>query len=684
MTTQSLKTLDPLRTLLSQHFGFAEFRPYQRDVCQSVAGGADALLVMPTGAGKSLCYQLPTLARKGTGLVISPLVALIEDQVQKLQSLGLRAERIHGGRSRPESRAVCERYLAGDLDFLFIAPERLAVPGFAEMLARRQLALIAIDEAHCISQWGHDFRPEYRMLGARLPLFKYGPESETHPPTPVIALTATATPAVQRDILAQLQLQDARTFIHGFRRSNIAIEICEVPKAERGDEIAAILKDPERRPAIVYASTRKLAESLASELGHQHSVALYHAGLSKETREQTQNEFQTGSADVMVATVAFGMGIDKGNVRSVIHASLPSSVESYYQEIGRAGRDGLPSRAMLMWSYADRKMHEFLFDKTYPAITELERIQKLVRKHAPLDRDELRQLCSEHAELFDAAIEKLWIHGGIAVSGSDAVSPGANPKWKHSYLEQTEHRREQLQLVANYAESRGCRMLHLIKHFGDRNDSGKPCGICDACMPDLSKMRPPTPEQTHELESLLKVIEQREGQSLARVHREGAPKFDRRDFEAWIGALERAGILHTETRSFEKDGQVINYRTATMARESISRSDLARVMLPTPRATTGTKPIKKSVLRKKSPALVVQKASHDPEIRQRIASLKAWRLAEANSRGAPAFTVLTDRCLNALAESNPQNHGQLLAVHGMGPKLAEKHGPKILQILNPS
>ncbi len=669
-----MNTESQLLPLLKKHFGFESFRPYQLDVCTAVTNGADALLVMPTGAGKSLCYQLPALARGGTSLVISPLVALMEDQVAKLKEWGLRAERIHSGRERSESRAVCEAYLKGELDFLFIAPERLAVPGFPEMLARKPLSLIAIDEAHCISQWGHDFRPEYRMLGTRLPLFKNSGST----PTPVIALTATATPTVQKDILAQLGLSDARTFIHGFRRSNIAIEVSEVAQGDRPEQITKILNDAERLPAIVYASTRKTAESLAAELGAKFSVSLYHAGMTKDARDRTQSEFQRGDSNIMVATIAFGMGIDKANVRTVVHAALPTSLEGYYQEIGRAGRDGLPSKAALMWSYADRKMHEFLFEKNYPDVAMLEKIAKYVAKHdgTPLSRDELKIKSKVDPEVFDAAVEKLWIHGGIRVDTDDFVYPGPAKGWKLSYATQTAHRQEQMRLIASFAESRGCRMLHLTGHFGDKNDSGKSCGICDACAPDLSKLRAPTASETLELSALYKVIDQREGQSLGRIHREGAPKLDRRQFEAYITALARASFIEIEERSFEKDGKSISYRTAYPVVSAFKETDLAmRVKIAD---IAPSKPARKS---KSKTTAAPRQTITNPALETHITRLKAWRLQEAKTRSAPAFTVLTDKCLAAIAETKPTNLMELQAVHGMGPKLVEKHGKAILKVL---
>jgi DNA topoisomerase III len=460
-----------LNHLLHKAFGFSSFRPNQEAVCRAAIEGHDVLLVMPTGSGKSLCYQLPGIVRGGTTLVISPLIALMEDQVGKLKEQGYAVDRIHSGRPRAESRQACMDYLSGKTQFLFIAPERLRVAGFPDMLAKRLPSLIAIDEAHCISQWGHDFRPDYRMLGQYLPRFR---------PAPVIALTATATPLVQNDIVEQLGLAQTDRFVHGFRRDNLAIEVVEIAPSHRAELAGELLRGAERRPAIVYTPTRKQAESLAAELAAHFPAAAYHAGIDAGRRQQVQEEFQKGRIQVMVATIAFGMGIDKADVRTVIHTALPGSLEAYYQEIGRAGRDSAPSRAILMHSYADRYTHKFFFERDYPDVTVLEAIFTQLRAE-PHEKASLMTKARMEEEVFDKALEKLWIHGGAVVDSAENVSRG-HDQWRESYVAQGEQKRAQIDQMMRYAESNQCRMATLVRHFGDLADGEKPCGICDSAL----------------------------------------------------------------------------------------------------------------------------------------------------------------------------------------------------------
>ncbi len=472
-----------LRPLLRERFGHDDFRAHQEEACVALARGEDVLLVMPTGAGKSLVYQLPGLAREGVTLVVSPLLALIEDQVQKLASLGLRAERIHSGRAREESRAVCRRYLDRDLDFLFIAPERLAVPGFPEFLAKRPLSLLAIDEAHCISFWGHDFRPEYRMLGRRIEQLR----SAGGVDAPVAALTATATPEVQRDIVAQLRLRSPQLCVHGFRRDNLIVEAQSVPKNLRAEELRALFADAGRLPAIVYANSRKDTEAFAEALSGRVHAAAYHAGLSKGRREEVQSAFLKGRIDVVVATVAFGMGIDKANVRTVVHAGMPANLEGYYQEIGRGGRDGLPARAVLMYSYADRKTHEFLLEKSYPEPPVLDGVFALLEKAGrPLPHDELADRARLEEEQFERALEQLWVHGGVRFDERGDVVLGA-PAFRETYARQRRHRFAQLEAMTRYSEGTRCRMATLVAHFGDAADAQRTCGQCDVCRGAVKK-----------------------------------------------------------------------------------------------------------------------------------------------------------------------------------------------------
>ena len=661
-----------VRETLARVFGHGEFRRHQEDVCRAVVAGRDVLLVMPTGAGKSLCYQLPGLVRGGVTLVVSPLIALMEDQVGKLQALGLRAERIHSGRDRAASRDVCRRYLDGDLDFLFIAPERLRVAGFVPMLAKRTPGLVAIDEAHCISQWGHDFRPDYRLLAEGiLPLR----------PAPVIALTATATPHVQTDIATQLNLVDPILSIHGFRRTNLAIEVLERAPSDRPAIIAEILREPGRRPAIVYAGTRKVAEALAGSLSEFFPAAAYHAGLDASTRDDLQRNFLGGSLDVMVATVAFGMGIDKADVRTVVHAALPGSLEGYYQEIGRAGRDGAPSRAILVQSFVDERMQGFFVDRDYPPVEVVSAIYTEIAK-GPLTLEAIaRRSRLGTPEVIEKAIEKLWLHGGIKANDDDTLEATDAP-WSPAYTAQRQHRCSQISFVRRYIDAPRCRMIQLVRYFGDNED--EPCGHCDICAPDecvAQKHRAAGSEELDAARALLALLAEctsvATGQ-LFRRYQEGQGSMDRRSFEHVLGGLVRSGKVRIDEASFvNKDGELITFQRARMADGETAAIDSLFVV----RASAASREKRGE---KKAPKKTPRKASAGPDAdvpAHVLDALKRWRKAEAQRHGLPAFRILSDKVLEGVASMAPSSEAELLQVKGLGLNLVRKHGEALLAVL---
>jgi len=324
-------------------FGYESFRPMQEEIIDNLIGGKDAFVLMPTGGGKSLCYQIPSLHRDGVGLVVSPLISLMKDQVDGLKQCGVRADYYNSSLTGNEARQVLARLHGGGLDLLYIAPERLMSEDFLTRLNDIPIALFAVDEAHCISQWGHDFRPEYSRLGKLRQLF---------PEIPMIALTATAEPHTREDILNRLALQTAGRYISSFDRPNIRYTVLE--KHKPFDQLVSFLRNRLDDTGIVYCLSRKRVEDVALKLSNNgFAAAPYHAGLSDKKRKQVQDDFVRDNIRIVVATVAFGMGIDKSNVRYVVHYDITKNIESYYQETGRAGRDGLDSEALLLFGYGD-------------------------------------------------------------------------------------------------------------------------------------------------------------------------------------------------------------------------------------------------------------------------------------------------------------------------------------------
>ena len=678
-----------LKDALFQAFGHKQFRQHQEQICREIIEGNDLLLVMPTGAGKSLCYQLPAIVMPGCTIVVSPLIALMDDQVQKLKSQGINAAALHSGLGREESRSICREYQEGTLKLLYVAPERLGLSGFLEFLAKTPPALVAIDEAHCISQWGHDFRPDYRMLAQRLLRFR---------PAPIVAMTATATPLVQKDIVTQLDLRSPKLHIHGFRRTNIAIEISEVSLPDRAALARKLLTRDTAKPAIVYAPTRKDTETISDALASVGRVSPYHAGLSHERRQAIQRDFQAGKLDVIVATIAFGMGIDKADIRTVIHAALPSSVEAYYQEIGRAGRDGKFSRAILLHSYADHRTREFFIKKNYPDIKVLEGVLKKIPPEG-ISRPAIRS--SMDASTLDNALEKLWVHGAIEINGDDEVRSLPNA-WQKSYLNQQIHKEAEVSLMSNFAQNQhSCRMMLFLQHFGDLSDNQLSCGICDFCLPlgTLSKVfRPTTTREQEIMWGLLKMLDA-QGRPLsvskayAQLESEGIVS-DRRVFDKCANVLIRQGAIQSRNDSFEKDGQTIGYRSLVLKAPLMAEPNWDELLIldggPSeekkylPRKGASKAKGNAASTRKSAPKLsksgaTTQIADMDDPLAQK---LRGWRLRTAKKEKVPAYRVFSDKTLTALIEERPGNREALKHIEGIGPIKFEKYADEIIKLMS--
>lgn len=554
-----MTTSEDLHSILRKRFGHSAFRPHQEPVCQAAVQGKDVLLVMPTGAGKSLCFQLPGIARGGTTLVISPLIALMDDQAHRLAQNGFAVGAIHRGKDRATAQTVCSDYLRGRLDFLFLSPEKLASQTFLDLLAKKRPSLIAVDEAHCISQWGHDFRPEYRFLGERLSRFR---------PSPIIALTATATPTVQQDIVSQLNLKQEVRFIHGFRRSNIGIQIIEMNPADRPNAVLNCLREQKNLPAIVYTPTRREAESLALFLKKELSAKAYHAGLTSNEREQIHSLFTQGKLNVVTATIAFGMGIDKQNIRTVIHTSLPSTLEGYYQEIGRAGRDGKPAQAFLLYSYSDTKTHEFFHQKNYPDLKLLQKTARLIPFQAQggISLTELQNKMKSDAVELETVLQKLRVQGAIQTDLNEVIYK-TNQTWEKEYQTQCQHRLTLIHQVLRFAEGTDCRMSSLVHYFGDQNDSKKACGSCDICLDGKkSAWFEPSQIEKKTISNILRALEELDSLASGRLFQIVSKKenLERKSFEHVLRVMQKSGLISVKPQCFEKEGELIQFLKVTL------------------------------------------------------------------------------------------------------------------------
>jgi ATP-dependent DNA helicase RecQ len=617
--------VDDLTRQLSEQFGHEKFRPGQEEVVRAVLAGRDAMAVMPTGQGKSLCYQLPATLLPGLTLVISPLIALMQDQVASMKQRKIMAAAFHSGLTGSEKHRVIQDLGQKRLQLLYLAPERMQHEGFLQLLRSLWVSLLVVDEAHCISQWGHDFRPDYLKIG-RLR------QELTNPPC--LALTATATARVQTDLCKRLSLRDPFKLVAGFRRDNLALSVrpCQ-SRQEKLATLERLVRDTERGTILVYCATRRGVEEVAEWLGESHqSVGYYHAGLSDEERQLVHNDFRRGNVRILAATNAFGMGIDKSDVRLVVHFDIPGSLEAYYQEVGRAGRDGRPAACVLLFHERDLATQEYFIQQASHDTEGAERAKRM---------------------------------------------------------------KTLLQEMLGYVSVPTCRQLAILDYFSDEAERALgPCGLCDRCVapaPRLSRevSRDDADSAKAVLETvswcrsrfgvsrIVEILRGSRSKTMQAYGAEDCPTYgtcrarSKLSMTGLVKDLIDSGYLQVEGAEYPtldvtgKGQEVLQGISAIL----LKQTEKSQPDLP------GKKPFREGTM-----AVVIPKASPaDPQLYERLRQLRT-ELAE--EEGVAAFVVFHDKTLKAIAGHKPVTPAALLEIPGIGALKAERYGRRVLEVVN--